>query len=218
MSPLVSWVKQGKIAILRFSNSPANVVNVEFLFDLNLCLKEIELEKSVEAIVVMSTSEITFATSELERGDHADGSLKSQLLEKAVQTMKEQSFPSIAIISGYATGEGFEMALACDYRVATKSARFGFSNGAIRTKDSEATLKSLIGYEKAKEVRVFRQIYGGIEAKKIGIVDQLISAPPLFNEEIVVEKFVNNQLGKMIKAGKRFKQSSSKKNELIKEI
>lgn len=206
MSQSVSWEMQGQIAVIKLNNPPVNAVNEKLLCDLDLCLNEVELEETVKAMVVMSTSEVIFATSDSkkEAGNNEEYGINNKLLYEIINKIKTQPFPAIAIVSGLALEEGFELALACDYRLATKSARFGLLNGPSSTKQGESSLISLIGQEKAKEVTELGQIYGGMEAKRIGIVDRLISTKHLVSEGMEIENLVYSQLGKAMNSDKPF--------------
>ena len=198
MSRTVIWELQGQVAILRLCNSPANAVNQQFLQDIHQCLSEIEKEEKIKAMVVMSNLAIIFATSVLEHGVEAKAERlqNNLLLFDVIRKIHSQSFPSIAIVSGFALGEGFELALACDYRIATKSARFGYLHGGCPTKMGEDSLIELIGATKATEISVEGQIIGGIEAKRIGLVDRIISTLPIMSDVFEVDNLVFSQLGK----------------------
>ncbi|MEH6994213.1 enoyl-CoA hydratase/isomerase family protein [Neobacillus drentensis] len=197
MYSTVNWELLGQIAILQFCNSPGNSVNQQFLQDLRQCLTEMERVEKIRAMVVMSTLEIIFATSDLEQGEEAKDECPPNniLLFDVIKKIHSQSFPSFAIVSGFALGNGFELALACDYRIATKSARFGYLSGTSPTKMGEDAINKMIGDTKAKEISLFGQIIGGIEAKRIGMVDRIISAPPLMSNMSEVENLVITQLG-----------------------
>jgi len=210
MSRSVCWEMQGQIAAIKLNHPPVNAINGKLLIDFNHCLNEIERQETVKAMVLMSTSEVIFATSasKKETGNKEDGEINRKLFFEIINKIRTLPFPAIAIVSGLALEEGFELALACDYRLATKSARFGFLNGSSPTKFGKSSLVSLIGQEKANEVIELGKIYGGIEAKRIGIVDRLIGTKHLLSEGMEMEKLVNSQLGKAMKLDKRFWQCS----------
>lgn len=199
---------QGDIATIKLSHPPVNAINGKLLIDLDYCLNEINMEETVKAMVVMSTSKVIFATSDSKKraGNKEDCRIDCNHFYEIINKIKTQPFPSIAIISGLALEEGFELALACDYRLATKSARFGFLNGSRPTNVGMSSLISLIGHEKAKEVTELGQIYGGIEAKRIGMVDRVINTKQIENEGMEVEKLVSSRLGNLITTEKRLWQ------------
>ena len=89
--------------------------------------------------------------------------------------------PTIAIIHGASAGGGYEVALACDYRVASDApaTRIGLPEtglGLLPAWGGCTRLPRLIGAEKAAEVILKGKLYSAQEALNIGLVDEI--APP----------------------------------------
>ncbi|MGG1674322.1 enoyl-CoA hydratase/isomerase family protein [Neobacillus sp. NRS-1170] len=206
MERTVNWELQGNIAIIRFCNPPTNDVSLYFLSDFLHCLNEIDEEKNIKVLVVMSSLEIVFSTSTVGRTaeDKDEVRTSNKLLSDVIEKLTSQTYPTIAIVSGYATGAGFELALACDYRIATKSARFGFTNRTKPTNFTKAALINLIGTAKSQEVSQIGQIIAGNDAKKIGLVDRTIRGSIIMSDGLEIENLIFSQLGKALKSGKRF--------------
>lgn len=81
--------------------------------------------------------------------------------------------PFIAAINGYAVGGGFPLALACDLRVAGKSAVIGSSGlrrGAVQGAQQSQLLPRLIGISKALEILLLSKYVSGEEAAAMGMV------------------------------------------------
>ena len=89
--------------------------------------------------------------------------------------------PTVAAIHGASAGGGYEVALACDYRVASDdpATRIGLPEtglGLLPAWGGCTRLPRLIGAEKAAEVILKGKLYSAQEALKIGLVDEI--APP----------------------------------------
>lgn len=85
--------------------------------------------------------------------------------------------PFIAAINGYAVGGGFALALACDLRVAGKSAQMGPSGlrrGAVQGAQQSQRLPRLIGMSKALELLLLSKYVGGEEAAAMGLVQAVV--------------------------------------------
>ncbi|WP_249593860.1 enoyl-CoA hydratase/isomerase family protein [Peribacillus frigoritolerans] len=208
MPRTVNWELQGRVATLQLGNSLTNAVNQSFLHDFHHCLIEIEKQKQVKAIVVKSSQEKVFATTGLvKRGEEKEDSDKNQnLLYGVLKKLALMPYPTIAIVSGIAMGAGFELALACDLRIANESARFGFLNGTCPTAIGAAALIDLIGHSRAKEVMWFGQTIEASEACRLGIVNRILPTHQLMNEGLEMAFAAGAQHEKLFKAGKQLWQ------------
>lgn len=84
---------------------------------------------------------------------------------------------TIAAVNGFALGGGFELALACDFRIAAESARFGFPEakiGAIPCYGGTQRLVRLVGPSVAKDLVFTARNVSGQEAKDMGIVRDFV--------------------------------------------
>jgi enoyl-CoA hydratase/carnithine racemase len=88
----------------------------------------------------------------------------------------------IAAVAGYALGGGCELALACDYRVASERAVFGQPEillGIIPGGGGTQRLPRLVGPGRAKEIIVTGRQVKADEALRIGLADELVPAEQL---------------------------------------
>ncbi len=86
--------------------------------------------------------------------------------------------PTIAAINGYCLGGGFELALACDFRVADAAAVFGLPEVAIGIVPSSGGLTRLVrtvGPARAKELMLLRDRFDAEEALGYGLVTAMVS-------------------------------------------
>ncbi len=85
--------------------------------------------------------------------------------------------PIIAMINGYCLGGGCELALACDVRVAARSARLGQPEirlGLIPGGGGTQRLPRLVGYGQALRLILTGEMIGAEEAERIGLVDLVV--------------------------------------------
>jgi enoyl-CoA hydratase len=90
----------------------------------------------------------------------------------------------IAAVSGYALGGGCELALACDYRIASEKAVFGQPEillGIIPGGGGTQRLARLIGPSKAKDLVLTGRQVAADEALRIGLCDEVV-APEVLHE------------------------------------
>ena len=87
--------------------------------------------------------------------------------------------PVIAAIAGWCLTGGFELALACDVRVAAESAKFGITSARIGTvagMGGTQRLPRLIGPGRAKELLFSAEPLDAAEALRIGVVNRVVPA------------------------------------------
>jgi enoyl-CoA hydratase len=92
------------------------------------------------------------------------------------------SLPSITVaaINGAALGGGLEVALACDFRVAVKSAKLGLPEltlGLIPGWGGIGRMTNLIGLSKAKRLYLSTNPVSGEDALNLGFVDEIVNSP-----------------------------------------
>jgi enoyl-CoA hydratase len=85
--------------------------------------------------------------------------------------------PSIALLNGYAFGGGLELALACTFRLAVRSAKLGLPEiklGLIPGYGGTQRLPRLIGEARALEIIMTGRTVGAEEAERIGLVNRIV--------------------------------------------
>jgi enoyl-CoA hydratase/carnithine racemase len=99
-------------------------------------------------------------------------------LHEAIQAVHQAPFPVIAAINGHALGAGFELALACDLRVAVQGATLGLPEVRVGVPSviEAALLAPTIGPGRAAELLLCGESVGAAEALTWGLVNRVV--PP----------------------------------------
>jgi len=90
--------------------------------------------------------------------------------------------PLIAMINGYCLGSGNELAMACDIRIASETARFGqpeINLGMMPGGGATQRLPRLVGLGNAYKLLYTGQIIDATEARNMGLVDEVVPAKEL---------------------------------------
>jgi len=97
--------------------------------------------------------------------------------QRVVSRFATLPMPSIALINGYAFGGGLELALACNFRLALKTARLGLPEiklGVIPGYGGTQRLPRLIGEARALDIIMTGRTVNADEAERIGLVHRLV--------------------------------------------
>ncbi len=92
--------------------------------------------------------------------------------------------PVIGAINGYALGNACELALACDIRIATESAKFGYPEAFLGDVSPAQRLTRLVGIARAKEILFTGKNVDGVEAERIGLVNKVVASTEEMKNEV----------------------------------
>jgi enoyl-CoA hydratase/carnithine racemase len=146
-------------------------------------------KREIRAVIITGGDEIFCAGAdigELEGTTSAEAAFQHarefQVLFDQVESLPQ---PVIAAVAGYALGGGCELALACDFRIASETARFGLPEikiGAFPGGGGTQRLARLIGVAKAKEMILTGDPISAQEALAAGLVMKVASKEKLTHE------------------------------------
>ena len=89
---------------------------------------------------------------------------------------------SVAAVQGHAIGAGFQLALACDIRIAAHDAMFAMAEaslGLVPDLGGTHALRALVGYSRALEICATGRRINAPEAERIGLVNRVVSRDDL---------------------------------------
>jgi len=99
-------------------------------------------------------------------------------LDRVLETLERCPVPTIAAIAGACTGGGAGIAAACDVRICTGNARFGFpiarTLGNCLSLTNTARLAALVGPARLTEMIFTARLLGAEEAHAIGLVTEVV--------------------------------------------
>ena len=100
--------------------------------------------------------------------------------------------PTIAAVSGYALAGGFDLAISCDFRIASETARFGQLEVDVHLSPGIDRLWRLVGLSRAKYLGLTCEIIGAEEAYRIGLADKVVKVEELLSEaQALAARFVS---------------------------
>ncbi len=185
------------IAVLTIDvkDKPMNVITADFDQDLGQCLESVISDEKIVGAVITSAKNDFMAGADLKSMLPALRGLsdKSDVVEKVIasnQTMRKMETcgkPFVAAINGTALGGGLELTLACHYRIAVDrpDAVLGLPEvmvGLLPGGGGTQRLPRLIGVQAALELMTQGKHLKPIQAKGLGIVNELASKEELIDK------------------------------------
>jgi len=163
-----------------------NRVNLAMIQMLTEICSQINGNKDIYLVVVRGAGEVFCSGRELERSEAPGQSQDISAGISAAEAIAAVRQPSVAAINGDALGEGLEIALACDLRIASDTSRFGLpqiTEARIPVQGGTQRLPRVVGRGKALEMVLTGEIIDARTALEIGLVNKLIE-PATLNSEV----------------------------------
>jgi enoyl-CoA hydratase len=185
-------------------------MNRQLWLDLQAALTDARGDDAVKVLVITGEGRAFSTGADLKESKTRSIDDYRRYLEALQEVSREvirYEKPTIAAINGYAVGSGYELALACDLRVAAESAQIGSPEAKVTssvTGGAFRLLQDLVGPGKARELLFTGEYIDGREAARIGLVNRAVPGEDLipFVTELAAKIAANSAFSlKMIKRG-----------------
>lgn len=191
-----------KVATVTISNPDAlNALTTEMQFQFIDAITALESDDQVRGIIIRGAGEKAFCAggsmeSLSEIQSPADGEAMYQRGVKMRDTILNMKKPTIAAVSGWCIGGGFEIALSCDLIYASEDARFGMTEvdvGLVPGWGGAIRLPRRTNLIRAKEMLLLGTRLSAQEAAQQGVINRVFAKQDLFSEvdrimDIIVRK------------------------------
>ncbi len=174
-----------RIAVLTVNRPEArNAINDRVIAEFYQALDAARADDAVGALIVTGAGDKSFVSG-------ADiNAIRARRRREALLGLNNRLFaaieafekPTLAAVNGYALGGGFELALACDIRVASEGARFGLPEanlGIIPAAGGTQRLPRAIGWSRARALILTGDLIDAKEAERIGLVAAVVAPADL---------------------------------------
>lgn len=165
-----------------------NALTPELIAELVRTLEEVAADQAVRVVVLRGAGGSFCAGYNLNRltspGTTAAGRERDEV-ERACSILAALRMPTLAAVTGAASGAGCDLAVSCDIRFATEDARFAMPParlGILYGADGIRRLTVLVGPAVAKELLFTGAPIDARRALAIGLVDRLVPAASLDDE------------------------------------
>ena len=185
----IIYEKAENIATIKLNRPKVlNAMNRQLWIDFQEALEDARNDDSVKVVLITGEGRAFSTGADLK--DSKGRSLedyRAYLVELQEASRKIIRFekPTLAAINGYALGSGYELALACDIRIAAQEAKIGSPEAKVTSSVTGGAMRlvqDLIGPGKARELLFTAEYIDGAEAERIGLVNRAVPLESLMDE------------------------------------
>jgi 3-hydroxypropionyl-coenzyme A dehydratase len=179
-------------------------MNMDVAKELIKTFETLGKDDSVKVIILTGEGEKAFSAgadieymSKISPDESVEYAKLGQLVTSTVELVKQ---PTIAAVNGFALGGGCELAMSCDIRIASDTAKLGQPEVTIGIPPGwggTQRLMRIVGIAKAKELVYTGRIVKADEAKEIGLVNQVYPLASLQEEAMKMAEAIakNSAMG-----------------------
>ncbi len=164
-----------------------NALNTTLTGELGDFLESVADDDSVRCIILTGSAKAFAAGADIkEMADQAYADMyRSNFFARAHDRVASFRKPIIAAVSGYALGGGCELAMLCDFIIASDTARFGqpeINLGVAPGIGGSQRLTRAVGKAKAMDMCLTGRMMDAAEAERSGLVSRVVAADALLDE------------------------------------
>jgi enoyl-CoA hydratase/carnithine racemase len=175
-----------RVGTIRIDNPPMNALGRQIWLDIAAAAEDAAGRDDVGALVVWGGPKVFAAGADIKEFPERDYQATrafGRVLRSSLTTLEQAPLVTIAAVHGYALGGGCELSMACDFRYAADSAKFGqpeINLGLMPGAGGTQRLPRLVGLSRAKDLVLTGRMISAEEALDWGLVDRVFPADDLY--------------------------------------
>lgn len=185
------------IAIVTINRPQAlNALNSRFFKEMDAMVSQVSGMEEIRVMIITGEGKAFVAGADIaEMVDMTpeQGISFSKTGQNTFRSMEKMEIPVIAAINGFALGGGLELAMGCDFRIASNKAKFGqpeVNLGMIPGYAGTQRLPRLVGLGDALMLLMSGEMIGAEEALRIGLVQKVTEPEQLMGETLKIAKII----------------------------
>jgi len=201
---------QNNIGIITISRPQAlNALNSAFFKEMDNMLLEIAHNPNIKVLILTGDGKAFVAgadIAEMSEMNEQQGIAFSEKGQNTFANIEKLDIPVIGAINGFALGGGCELAMACDFRIASTYAKFGqpeVSLGLIPGYAGTQRLPRLVGLANALYLLYTADMINAEEALRIGLVQKVVQPEELITEAIAIAQKIASKGPQSVKKVKK---------------
>ena len=177
----IIYEKEDGVATIKLNRPKVmNAMNKQLWLDFQAALDDVRNDPEMNVLIITGEGRAFSTGADLKESktrsmeDYRDYLVELQETSRKIIRFEK---PTIAAINGYALGSGYELALACDIRIAAEEAQIGSPEARVTSSVTGGAMRlvqELVGPGKARELLFTSEYIDGIEAERIGLVNKCV--------------------------------------------
>ena len=180
---------RGRVGLVTLNRPKAlNALNQALIEELNHAFAAFESDSQIGCMVITGTEKAFAAGADVK--EMAEKTYVEAYLGKFLEgwsKLSETRKPVIAAVSGFCLGGGLELAMMCDFIIASDTAKFGLPEITLAIMPGAGGTQRLprfIGKAKAMDMILTGRMMDAVEAERSGLVARIVSADRLVDEAL----------------------------------
>ncbi|MGA2587720.1 MAG: enoyl-CoA hydratase-related protein [Candidatus Aminicenantales bacterium] len=198
------------IAVVTISRPQAlNALNSRFFQEMDSLIAEVGARDDIKVLIITGEGKAFAAGADIAEmaGKTQDQAAQfSKVGQRTFRSLELLAKPVIAAVNGFALGGGCELALACDFRIASIKAKFGqpeVNLGVIPGYGATQRLPRLIGLGNALFLLLTGEMIGAEEALRLGLVQKIAEPDELMSAALGLAKTIASKGPRAVKLVKQ---------------
>jgi enoyl-CoA hydratase len=178
---------EGRVGVITLDRPGAlNALCDELTAELTEALAGFEADDAIGCVVLTGSAKAFAAGADIKELQEKDfiSLYRHDPFEKTWESVARFRKPIIAAVSGYALGGGCEIAMMCDFIIASNTAKFGqpeINLGVMPGAGGTQRLPRAVGKAKAMDLCLTGRMMGAEEAERAGLVARVVPADDLLD-------------------------------------
>ena len=184
----IIYEKTAPLAFIKLNRPQVlNAMNKQMWLEIQTALEDVKKDDTIRVLIFTGEGRAFSTGADLKESKTRTQEAYREYLEYLQRVSLEIirfEKPTIAAVNGYALGSGYELALACDIRIAAEDAPIGSPEARVSssaTGGSFRLLHDLIGPAKARELLFTAENIDGRAAERIGLVNKAVPKEQLMD-------------------------------------
>ena len=210
----LKYFENNATAVITFSRPNAlNALNSQVFSELDTILAKLEQSQKIQVVVLTGEGKAFVAGADIAemKGKNAtEAAIFSRVGHQTLYRLEHLPQVVMGVVNGFALGGGLELALACDFLLASEKAKFSAPEvnlGLIPGFYGTWRLPRAIGLNNARYYLLTAAMFDAADAHRMGLVQQVYPSSELMNEAMKTAELMASKGPNAIKALKRVLQA-----------
>lgn len=193
------------VVLMTLNNPPLNLMTPELMFELRDAYQELSDDPDIRAVVLTGSQRAFCAGADVNTFGVLPKGTNGLIGQDCYNAIENCRLPIIAAIEGHCLGGGLELALCCDIRYASKTAKIGLTEAnlsLIAAYGGNTRLPWLIGEANAKRMFYTAARLSGEEAVRYGVAQEVYPPEQLVEKALELAHLIATKAPRSITAAK----------------